>query len=233
MTLLWPAAAAVSLAIGVRHGEVSTTGTLLLAFATAGAYAFDRWRDGHGVDSRPVRRFLFVSVLFAAVTSAVFLVKEPWRFQYVAGLSLLAGLYIPLKRRLPKNVIGTVAWTLAVSILPSVTEPEFKGNYLPAALVVAGIIFANTTLCDLKSIVNDRDRGVMSISTCFGPAVGRWSAFAVSLLAIVTGVSAGWHGLAATAAGHAILAVLMPRRIREWVDAVLVGFPGPLALLLD
>jgi hypothetical protein len=63
LTLGWPAAASVSLAIAVGKHPFSLPGLLLLACCTATSYALDRWMDHPKTDSDSFRNILLLSLL--------------------------------------------------------------------------------------------------------------------------------------------------------------------------
>ena len=170
------------------------------------------------------------------MATAILASLEPWRIAVCAILAMLAMGYVPLKKLVSKNLIATAAWTIAVITLPAFAPPSFHGEYMPAAACVALLMFANTTLCDLASINEDRLASVRSVSVCYGAGAAAWSAFFAAALG--TGIAYAWEywSLSLCAAGHAGLAIFYLRReATRWTriaaDAVLVLIPGPLALL--
>jgi 4-hydroxybenzoate polyprenyltransferase len=237
VTLLWPAAAAVSLAVAVRGWAVSSVGLGTLVGGTMAGYALDRLNDRHFHDPPGVVRFLKLALLAAATATAILAIQEEWRIAVCAVLALLAAAYIPLKRAVPKNVIATTAWTIAVIALPGHTLSEISANLLPAAAALALLVYANTTLCDLGTIAEDRRAGVRSLSTRFGSRAA-FAAFAVAGFGAVVAARYDFWGLCAAAVGHMILAMLVakwPAMGSTWfvADAIITLVPGPLALWLQ
>lgn len=222
-SLFWPAAAAVSLAVGVRGDATDMPGMLLLATGTAGAYALDRLRDGG--DGPRVRTFLVCSLSGLATASLILLTSETWRVAVVFILAALAIGYVPLKRIIPKNAIAATAWTIAVVILPAPAAPGFTGEFLLPGLAIACIMFANTTICDFATIDLDRSRGVKSISVCYGVKAACIASCGVALTGIVLAMACDRNSLAATAALHAVIALRPLRLSRIGADAALL-LPG-------
>lgn len=237
LTMAWPAAAAVSLAVSVGGRNVTAAGLLLLACGTMAAYGLDRWIDRRDRDAQVLRRALAVCILFAASGTAALACTAWWRVQVCAALAVLAGAYVPLKRRIPKNVLTTVAWTAAVATLPFAGRPPADPAFGAAVFAVACVMASNTMLCDIPDFAADRRAGVVGLTPTFGPRAGAIAAVIFGCLGALVAVWAGRWGLAATALGLAVLAVLLarnPSRIlfRHLADGLVTVLPGPLALLL-
>ena len=103
-------------------------------------------------------------------------------------------------------------------------------------LAVAFIMAADTILCDLPDIATDRRAGVRGITPRFGLRAGAGAAVTFSCLGALSEGSVGRWGLAVTAVGLTILAVLLARnpdnnRLRLLADGLIIFLPGPLALL--
>lgn len=235
-TLLWPAAAAVSLSVALAGRDATGSGLLLVAFGTMAAYGLDRWVDRRDSDPRDVRRFLAGAVLLASAATAALACTSAWRFRVCAALAVIAGAYVPLKRVVPKNLLTTAAWTAATATLPFSGMPRLDATFAASVAAVALIMAANTVLCDVPDVAADRAAGVKGITPRFGPRAGRWAAAICGAAAAFIAGSVGRWGLAMTAGALMTLAWLMARRpdhrgYRLWVDAVVTLLPGPLAWL--
>ncbi|MBL9173160.1 MAG: UbiA family prenyltransferase [Verrucomicrobiales bacterium] len=235
-TLLWSAAAAVSLSVALAGHDATASGLLLVACGTMAAYGLDRWVDRRDADPREVRRFLVLVVGLASVATAALACTSGWRFRVCAVLAVIAGAYVPLKRAVPKNLLTTVAWTTATATLPFAAMPPLDAAFAASVASVALIMAANTILCDVPDVAADRAAGVKGITPRFGPRAGRWAAALCGAIGAVIAGSVGRWGLAMTAGALLALAWLMARRpdhrgYRLWVDAVVTVIPGPLAWL--
>lgn len=237
MTMAWPAAAAVSLAVAVGGRAVTPWGLLLLACGTAAAYGLDRLIDRRDCDPILLRRALLACVVLAAAGTGLLACTAWWRFKVCLALSVVAGAYVPLKRFIPKNVLTALAWTAAIATLPFAGLPALDRAFASSVLAVALIMAANTLLCDLPDVAADRQSGVRGIAPRLGVRAGAFAALTFGLLGLLVASLAGRWGLAVTALGLALLAVLLARdpaqaRYRLLADALVVCLPGPLALLL-
>lgn len=236
LSVVWPAAAAVSLSVAVGGRGVSGMGLVLVACGTMAAYGLDRWVDGRHRDDEQLRWVLCVVVALTSVATGVLACTAWWRLQVCAGLGVIAAAYVPLKRIVPKNVLTTTAWTAATSTLPFDGRPNLDPVYGASVVAVALIIASNTVLCDLPDFAADRQAGVRGITPRFGPRVGGFAAVASGLLgAMVAGFVGRW-GLAVTALGLAVLAVRLARQpsrglFRLLADGLVTVLPGPLALI--
>jgi 4-hydroxybenzoate polyprenyltransferase len=236
LTMAWPAAAAVSLAVSVGGRDVAPAGLLLLACGTMAAYGLDRWIDRRDRDPQALRRALAVCVVSAAIATGALACTDWWRVQVCAVLAVLAGAYVPLKRRIPKNVLTTVAWTAAVATLPFSGRPHMDPALGAAVFAVACIMAANTMLCDIPDFAADRRAGVVGITPKFGPRAGAIAAVTFGCLGSLVALWGGRWGLAATALGLAVLAIPLARNpsrvlFRHLADGLVTVLPGPLALL--
>ncbi len=235
-TMLWPAAAAISLSVSVGGPDVTRLGLLLVACGTMAAYGLDRWTDRRDQDPALFRRVLAVCVILAALGTAVLACTAWWRVSVCAVLGLIAGAYVPLKRFIPKNVLTTVAWTVATCTLPFDSQPAWVPAFQASVAAVALIMAANTVLCDIPDFAADREAGVRGITPRFGPKAGAVAAITCGVLGAWVAGSAGRWGLAATALGLAILALLLVRNpsqglFRRLADGLVTVVPGPVALL--
>jgi 4-hydroxybenzoate polyprenyltransferase len=236
LATLWPALAAVSLAVAVGREDVTALGLVLLACGTTAGYVLDRLIDERGIDPPSTRRRL--KLLFV-VTSAIALLiafTAEWRFFVCCVLGVLAGGYVPLKRWIPKNMLTVPAWTIACCALPFATSPAGDGKYAASAMAVAFIMLANTVLCDVPTVAADRRAGVRSFTTRFGAKAGAAFAGFAACLGVAGGAAYHHWGLAATAAALVPLAFLLGRDpanawARRWVDNAVVLLPGPVTLL--
>ena len=236
LTLAWPAAAAVSLSVAVGGRDVTGPGLLLVACGTMAAYGLDRLIDSRDRDSQRLRRALAVGVGLAAAVTAGLACTAWWRFKVCAVLSLIAGAYVPLKKFIPKNVLTTAAWTAATATLPFAEAPPLDPAFGASVLAVACIMAANTTLCDLPDFAADQRAGVRGITPQFGPRAGAVAAVTFGGLGALTAGSVGRWGLAVTALGLAMLAILLVRNpargvFRLLADGLVTVVPSPLALL--
>lgn len=234
LTVLWPAAAAVSLSVAVGGRWVSGMGLVLVACGTMAAYGLDRWIDGRHRDDNQFRRILFMIVVFASASTGVLACTAWWRLQVCAALGVIAAAYVPLKRVIPKNVLTTIAWTAATATLPFDGRPSFDPAYGASVLAVALIMAANTVLCDLPDYAADRQAGVRGITPRFGPRVGGSAAVVCGVLGALVAGSVGRWGLAFTALGLAVLATRLARQpsrglFRLLADGLVTVVPGPLA----
>lgn len=236
MTLLWPAAAAVSLAVAVGGSDVTVLGLLLLASGTMSGYGLDRLIDRRGLDPAAVRLALGIAVGITTLAGLILACTAVWRFQVCLLLGVLAGCYVPLKRVLPKNALTVPAWTIAVAALPFAAAPDFSGRHASAAAAVALIMLANTVLCDLPDVDEDRRAGVRGIAARFGVPVAALVAGFAATLGVVSAVRHHYLGLASTAASLVPLAVVLGRNpTHRWarlgVDLAVTLLPGPITLL--
>lgn len=233
----WPAAAVVSLAAAVGGRAVTTLGLLLLATGTAAAYGLDRLMDRREEDA-PLRQALFVATGCAALVAGILACTAAWRFTVCVALALLAITYVPVKRIVPKNVLTVSAWTAAVGTLPFAGAPELNGRFGAALLAVAFIMIANTVLCDVPDIADDRAAGVRGVAPRFGArfAAG-WAGGAAVLGCLVSGASGQWSLTTTALSLVALAAVLGWNPQMNWprtaADAVVTFLPGPLALILS
>jgi 4-hydroxybenzoate polyprenyltransferase len=237
VTLAWPAAAAVSLAVALGGYDCTPGGLLLLASGTTAAYGLDRLIDNRSRDPRPLRRWLIFCVAVAALATAALACTAWWRLQVCVVLAVIAGLYVPLKTYVPKNLLTTVAWTLAAATLPFAGRPPMDATFHASVAAVALIMAANTMLCDIPDTAADRAAGVRGIAAWFGPTVGAIAAAVVGVAGAVVSAWVGRWGLTVTAGSLAVLAVLLgqnPRRraFRLLADAIVTVLPGPMSLLL-
>lgn len=235
-TMVWPAAAAVSLSVAVGGRAVTGLGLLLVAFGTMAAYGLDRLIDSRDRDPSRVRRALAIGTLLAAAGTASLACTAWWRFKVCVVLGVVAGGYVPLKRFIPKNVMTTAAWTTAIATLPFAGQPPLDGSYGASVLAVACIMAANTVLCDLPDFAADQRAGVRGITPRFGPRVGALAAVTFGGLGAVVAGSVGRWGLAITAASLSMLAIPLERNpargfLRRLADGLVIFVPGPLALL--
>ena len=237
MTMAWPAAAVVSLSVAVGGRDVSGWGLVLAASGSAAAYGLDRLIDRRGIDPVHVRRALIACVLIASAITGMLACTAWWRFKVCLILSVIAGAYVPLKTVIPKNVLTTVAWTAAVALLPFHDVPVLDVTFGASLLAVALIMASDTILCDLPDVAADRKSGVRGIAPRYGVRAGAFAAVLFGVLGAAVAGSVGRYGLAITATGLTMLAVLLARepqqyRYRLWADAIVTLIPGPVALLL-
>lgn len=237
LTMGWPAAASVSLAVAVGGREVTLPGLLLVACGTMSAYGLDRLVDHRERDPARLRRLLWGCVVLAAVGTGVLACTTWWRFQVCLVLSLISVAYVPLKRFVPKNVMTTVSWTAAIAALPFAEPPPRHAIFQASVATVACIMAANTMLSDLPDIAADRQSGVRGLVPRFGFRAGALAALLFGTLGtLVAGWAERW-GLAITALSLALLALRVTRNPgRPWyrllADGLVTILPGPLALLL-
>jgi len=237
VTMAWPAAAVVSLAVAVGGRDVTALGLLLAASGTAAAYGLDRLIDRRGYDPEPLRQLLVVCVLVASAGAGILACTAIWRFKVCLILGLIAAAYVPLKRYIPKNILTTFAWTAAVANLPFAEPPPWNATFYSAVMAVACIMAANTILCDIPDVDADRKAGVRGVTPWLGTRAGAFAAVTFALLGFI---SAGWvgrWGLAVTAATLAALALLLAKqpeqgRYRLAADAVVTLLPGPITWVL-
>jgi len=237
LTLGWPAAASISLAVAVGKHPFSLPGLLLLACCTAASYALDRWLDHPKTDSASFRKALLLCLLFVSCLGGGLALTAWWRFKICMILGLISMAYVPLKKWIPKNVLTTFSWTVAVSTLPFHDAPDFSGKYAASIFAVFCIMAADTILCDIPDVEADRKAGVRGITPRYGEKVGATFVVIYGLLAAgFAGVYAHW-GLSLTGLVLAVLALLMvrtpkPNRYRPWADIVVTFLPGPMTLLI-
>jgi hypothetical protein len=233
--MVWPAAAAVSLAIAVGGRDVTGLGLLLIAAGTMVAYGLDRLVDSRGSDPPRLRRAMLVCVCIASIAGAVLACTAWWRFKMCSVLGLFAAAYIPLKRYIPKNLMTVVCWTAAIATLPFAGQPPLDPAFGASVLAVAMIMAANTILCDIPDVEADRNNRVRALTAWLGPCGGGIAAATFGLLGTLAAGSVGRWGLALTALCLTILAIPTARnptyRRRLMADAIVTLIPGPLALL--
>lgn len=237
LTMGWPAAAAVSLAVAVGATAVTASGLLLVACGTMSAYGLDRLVDHRDRDPARLRRLLLGCVLLAAAGTGVLACTTWWRFKVCLALSLISAAYVPLKRFVPKNVMTTVSWTAAIAALPFAEPPPLHAAFPASVAAVACLMAANTMLSDLPDIAVDRQFGVRGLVPRFGFRAGALAAlFFGALGTLVAGFAERW-GLAITALSLAVLALRVMRNPgRPWyrllADGLVTVLPGPLSLFL-
>lgn len=235
-TLLWPAAAAVSLSFAIGAREVTPIGLLLVASGTMAAYGLDRYIDNRRADSLELRRTLAGCVIIASAVTAALACTAWWRFQVCCVLAVIAGAYVPLKLRIPKNVLTTIAWTAATSTLPFSGIPLSDPAYSGSVVAVALIMLANTIVCDIPDFHADQKSGVKGITPRFGPRVGGMAAAIFGSAGAVIAILVGRWGLALTSVGLVVVAFLHAtqsdeRLYRRLADAIVTFVPGPIAFL--
>lgn len=237
LTMAWPAAAAVSLAVAVGGPELNPFGLMLVACGTAAAYGLDRLIDRRDSDPRPLRRALQFCVLLAALGTGLLACTAWWRIKVCVVLAVVAGAYVPLKRHIPKNLMTIFAWTTAVFTLPFEGRPSLDTTSVAAILAVAFIMAANTLLSDLPDVAADRKAGVRGIVPRFGVHAGAFVAGAYGVLGVIAALYGDRRALAITAGVLALLAIFLASppqqsRHRLLADLAVTFLPGPLALLL-
>ncbi len=233
-TLLWPAAAAVSLSVALGGRNVSLLGLLLVACGTMAAYGLDRLIDKQSTDPPSLRSALILGVLIASMATGILGCTAWWRFKVCGLLALVAGAYVPLKRIIPKNILTTVAWTTATATLPFSVLPPIDTAFVASVVTVAMIMLANTILCDIPDVEADRRDGVRGVTPWLGPRAGAITAVVCGLLGAIVASWFGRWGLAVTALGLAVLAILLARNsdqrfYRSLADGLVTLIPGPVA----
>ena len=237
LTLAWPASGAISLAVALDRAAVTTDGLLLVALGTMTAYGLDRLVDQRDRDPAVFRRVLLVCVVLTGLATGLIACASWWRIQVCAILALLAGAYVPLKRIIPKNVLTTTAWTVAVANLPFDGQPHADITFGLAVATVATIIAANTLISDLPDVDVDRRTGVIGIAPHFGPRVAATVALCFGLLGGCLALWAGRWGLSLTAFALSVLALILtrtaPRSVhRTLADGLVIALAGPITILL-
>ncbi len=210
-------------------------GSLTLIGGVIAAYSLDRLLDAPEEQRRRVfGRFVPPLVVGSgAVVAGLVIVPAHWFI--VAGLALIAGAYVPLKRVLPKGALTASGWAVAIVWLPCAVTPTLAAG-VPIAICVFVIVIANAMLCDALDVDIDRQHGVRGL----GPWLG---ARTVSRIAAVLAIAGGFLAfalgpwpLAAAAIPLAIFGCLPPVRggpnlQRTALDLVLV-LPGIVAAFL-
>jgi 4-hydroxybenzoate polyprenyltransferase len=209
---------------------------LLLTCGTVSGYGLDRLIDREGLDTPRTRKTLKTVVILASVIALVLACTAVWRFVICIILGLLAGGYVPLKRILPKNLLTVPAWTIAVCALPFDHAPDGSGRNIAAAIAVAYIILANTVLCDLSSVEEDRAAGVRGFAVRYGVGAGAIFAGLAAILGMFSAFRHELFGLSITAMSLIPIAIILgrdPRNrlARHAADLVLIVLPGPVSML--
>jgi len=235
--MVWPALAALSLAIAVGGREVTALGLILLCCGTMCTYGLDRLIDRRGVDSAATRRGLRIAVILSSMLALILACTALWRFMVCCVLGVLAGGYVPLKRIIPKNLVAVPAWTIGCCALPFATAPEINSHLIASALALALIVFANMVLCDIPNIEEDRRAKVRAFTTRFGGQAGAVFAGAMAILGAVIALLFQHIGLAVAAICLIPLAFILGRdpmnhRARLAVDEAVIFLPGPITLLM-
>jgi 4-hydroxybenzoate polyprenyltransferase len=234
---LWPAAAASSLAGAVWYGNLSARGLGALVAGTIAAYAVDRLLDDHGRLSCGTRRGLLLMALGPALAGTMLAWTPAPRLAGWLGIGLLALAYTQLKRRVPKTLLVTGAWTGAIAVFPAAVPPTAAAMPWPALAAVALIMAANALLSDVADSADDRASGVLGLAAARGPRAAAVAAVLCALAGTAEASRAGLVPLAVTAASlllPAAWALRDPRRRdpRRVADALVTLLPGPLAWLL-
>ena len=232
-TMAWPAAATVSLAYAAGGDAVTPHGLALLACGTMAAYGLDRLVDRRDRDPVLVRRALMAAVALAALAAAGLALPDVWRLAVCAALGLIAGLYVPLKRVLPKNLMVTTAWTGAIVTLPFAAFPAFDADLRSAAAAIACMMMADTLISDIPDHEADRRRGFRGITPNFGPKVSAAVACIAALAGCAIAAPNGHVPLAATSLSLAVPAVLLGRdpsrtKLRLVADGLVTVLPAAL-----
>ncbi|CAN5354765.1 hypothetical protein BH11PLA2_BH11PLA2_19790 [soil metagenome] len=237
ITLFWPAAAAVSLAVAVGGDEVTAFGLVLLACGTMSGYGLDRLMDRKDRDPPSFRRQLRNAVVLTSLIAFACACTSWWRFEISCLLGVLAGGYVPLKRMVPKNWLTVSGWTIAVTCLPFAAAPDFTDRHHAAWIAVALIMFTNTTLCDLNSVEEDRRNGVRGVAPYFGVRIAAMICDVSASLAVGIAAYHQHPGLTACAAVLVPLAVYLGRNPKNrtahtLVDLAITLIPGPVTVLV-
>jgi len=237
LSLGWPALAAVSLAMAVGRGDPDPMGIALLALATAAAYGLDRWVDHRPGEPKVFRKALLISVAICVVVGAGIALTSWWRTGICAVLGIISIAYVPLKRVIPKNLLTSISWTVGACTLPFAAPPDLHHAYWGSVICVFAIMVANTVLCDIPDVAEDRKAGVRGITPRFGAKAGATLVVLASLLGFITGVITSHVPLAITAALLGPVGVLMGRdptrsSLRKAGDLIVTFVPGPLSFFL-
>ena len=238
LSLGWPAVASCSLAMAVGRGDPDPAGMALLACGTATAYGLDRWVDHRPGESDTFRRILLIAIAVTTLLGGLLAVTAWWRFQVCVLLGVISGAYVPLKRHIPKNILTSIAWTVGCCTLPFASAPDPHHAYWGAAVSVLAIMIANTVLCDIPDVAEDRRAGVRGITPKYGPQAGVKVVLTAGTAGVLAGLLSRHYPLALTAACFGPLAVLMgedPGRtsLRKYGDLIVTLVPGPLSLVLQ
>ncbi len=232
----WPALAVVSLAMAVGRGDPDPFGVMLLALSTAAAYGLDRWVDHRKGEAELFRRMLLIAVIFCVVLGGAIAVTSWWRFSICAVLGAISAAYVPLKRFIPKNILTSISWTVGACTLPFSTPPNLHHAYWGAVTCVFMIMVANTVLCDIPDVEEDRKAGVRGITPRFGAKAGALLVAVSSGIGVITGIFTSHYPLAFTSAMLAPLGFRLARdpkngTLRKAGDLIVTFLPGPLSLL--
>ncbi|MFT3687175.1 MAG: hypothetical protein QM783_20010 [Phycisphaerales bacterium] len=211
-------------------------GSMALFGGVLGAYALDRL-----VDAQPPRRRSFVQlcvlVMFVGgVLVAAGVACVPRIAPVVAGLSVVAVAYVPLKRWAPKGLLVAGAWSVACVWLPC-ERALGTAEGTPTAACIALVVLANVVLCDTQDIETDRLRGVVGVAPWLG---ARRAAAIAACLAVAGGAASVWLGVWPLACAALPLALMgwwcnrtKRRTRRAWVVLtadVLMVLPGVAAI---
>lgn len=235
--MVWPALAALSLAVAVGGLEVTTLGLMLLCCGVMCTYGLDRLIDRRGVDSIATRQALKLAVILSSIVALILACTALWRFLVCCVLGVLAGGYVPLKRVVPKNLVAVPAWTIGCCALPLASAPEINGHLIASSLALAFIVFANMVLCDIPNIEEDRRAKVRAIAVRFGARAGAMFAGSIALIGAIIALAFHHIGLAVAAVWLIPLAVILGRdpmnhRARLAVDEAVIFLPGPITLVM-
>jgi hypothetical protein len=210
-------------------------GYLILLGGVTAAYALDRLLDAPTPHRSQVARRFIPPLILGAGIAAYSLAQSPSLFPLVALLALMAGLYVPLKRYIPKGVLTAGAWAMAVTWLPPSTTPDALAG-LPFAAAVLLVVGANALLCDAQDVEADRANGIRGLAPLLGEARASRIAAILALLGSSIAMAAGPWPLAAAGFPLSLAGLFPPApmnkgRRRTLLDLALV-LPGIITFAL-
>lgn len=234
----WPLVVGWSVTLVVHRATLrppDPVGLAVLLCGIGAAYSLDRVIDAPraAVESW-VRWTLTGAALACAVAGALLLWRLPVETAAVVPvMSAIALLYGRLKRLpLAKNIVVPVVWTWTAIALPFPDGSWFGWRWIaePVAAPLLLLFAAGVLMCDLKDEPADRRSGVVSVAVLWGGRRAAWLGVGLAFGAAVAAHAEQRPGLALSAFGLGVTAllpeVLATELMGPLIVDVILSMPG-------